>query len=306
MITNDKVIEIFCIIDEFCKNLDAELSKNLQIAPTDEGYKHLRHRKGRMSESEIMTILLCYHFGTFRNFKHYYLFFVKEHLKTYFPTAVSYNRFVELMPRVFFQLMAFMKLYAFGKCSGISFVDSTMIPVCHNVRRYFNKVFDGVAKSGKGTMGWCHGFKLHFLCNDTGEVMTFCLTPANVDDRDKRVWSVFTKVLYGKVFADRGYIKQELFEQLFGQGIHLVHGLKAKMKNKLMPMYDKIMLRKRYIIECINELLKNKANLVHSRHRSIHNFVMNLCSALAAYCFFENKPEALPVHIENIRQLELF
>ena len=139
-----------------------------------------------------------------------------------------------------------------------------------------------------------------------GEVITFCLTAANVDDRDKRVWTVFAKVLYGKVFADRGYIKQELFESLFDQGIQLVHGLKARMKNELIPMWDKIMLRKRYIIECINELLKNKANLVLSRHRSIHNFMMNLCATLTAYCFLENKPEALPVHVEELRQLELF
>ena len=151
-----------------------------------------------------------------------------------------------------------------------------MIPVCHNMRRNFNKVFDGLAKNGKGTMGWCHGFKLHLLCNEMGDVLTFCLTPANVDDRDPRVWKVFTKVLYGKVFADKGYIKQEFFENLFNQGIHLVHGLKSNMKNKLMPLWDKMMLRKRYIIECINELLKNKANLVHSRHRSVHNFLMNL------------------------------
>ena len=246
-----------------------------------------------------MTILVCYHFGTYRNFKEYYLNWVKGVLRQDFPDAVSYNRFVELMPRVFFKMMLFMKLYAFGKCTGITFVDSTMIPVCHNVRRYYNKVFAGLAKDGKGTMGWCHGFKLHLLCNDSGEVITFCLTGANVDDRDSRGWTVFAKVLFGKVFADRGYIKQELFESLFGQGIQLVHGLKAKMKNKLMPMWDKIMLRKRYIIECINELLKNKANLVHSRHRSIHNFIMNLCSALTAYCFFENKPEALPVYVEN-------
>lgn len=176
------------------------------------------------------------------------------------------------MTRVFFKMMMFMKLYAFGKCSGNSFVDSTMIPVCHNVRRYFNKVFKGLAKDGKGTMGWCHGFKLHLLCNDTGKVITFCLTGANVDDREARVWKVFTKDLFGKVFADRGYIKKELFERLFDQGIHLVHGLKANMKNKLMPMWDNILLRKRYIIECINEVLKNKANLVHSRYRSIHNF----------------------------------
>ncbi len=306
MITNNKIIEIFCAIDEFCKNFDAEIEKNLlKGLPKSDG-KQRRNRKGQMCESEIMTILLCYHFGTFRNFKHYYVFFVKQHLKSYFPTAVSYNRFVELMPRVFFPLMTFMRLYAFGKCSGISFVDSTMIPVCHNVRRYFNKVFAGLAKSGKSSMGWCHGFKLHLLCNDRGDIITFCLTPANVDDRDKRVWSVFSKVLYGKVFADRGYIKQDLFEDLFEEGIHLVHGLKARMKNKLMSMYDKLLLRKRYIIECINELLKNKANLVHSRHRSVHNFIMNLCSALAAYCFFENKPQALPVCAQKTRQLSLF
>ena len=278
MITTDKVTEIFCILDEFCKNLDAELTKNLHIAPIDEGYKRMRNRKGQMSKSEIMTILLCYHFGSFRNFKHYYLFFIKEHLASYFPKAVSYTRFVELMPRVFFDLMAFMRIQGFGKCTGISFVDSTMIPVCHNMRRNFNKVFDGLAKNGKGTMGWCHGFKLHLLCNEMGDVLTFCLTPANVDDRDPRVWQVFTKVLYGKVFADKGYIKQEFFENLFNQGIHLVHGLKSNMKNKLMPLWDKMMLRKRYIIECINELLKNKANLVHSRHRSVHNFLMNLCA----------------------------
>ena len=167
--------------------------------------------------------MICYHFGTYRTFKDYYMHYIKGYLRRDFPTAVSYNRFVELMPRVFFKMMLFMKLYAFGKCTGITFVDSTMIPVCHNVRRYFNKVFSSLAKNGKGTMGWCHGFKLHLLCNDSGEVITFCLTVANVDDRDSRVWTVFAKVLYGKVFADRGYIKQELFERLFDQGIQLVH-----------------------------------------------------------------------------------
>lgn len=141
-----------------------------------------------------------------------------------------------------------MRLYAFGKCTGITFVDGTMIPVCHNVRRYFNKVFAGLAKAGKGTMGWCHGFKLRLMCNDRGDIITFCLTGANVDDRDVRVWEVFGKELYGKVFADRGYIRKELFESLFDRGIHLVHGLRANMKNRLMPMRDKIMLRKRYVI----------------------------------------------------------
>ena len=140
--------------------------ENLRLPSHDGNGK--RHRKGRLSESEIMTILTCCHFGTYRNFKEHYLCCIRGQLRQEFPDAVSYNRFAELMPRVFFKMMMFMKLYAFGKCSGISFVDSTMIPVCHNVRRYFNKVFKGLAKNGKGAMGWCHGFKLHLLCNDSG------------------------------------------------------------------------------------------------------------------------------------------
>ena len=100
------------------------------------------------------------------------------------------------------------------------------------MRRKFNKVFDRLAKNGKGTMDWCPGFKLHLLCNEMGNALTFCLTPANVDDRNPRVWKVFTKVLYGKVFADKGYSKQEFFENLFNQGIHLVHGLKSNIKKQ--------------------------------------------------------------------------
>lgn len=94
---------------------------------------------------------------------------------------------------------------------------------------------------------------------------------------------------------------------MFDRGIHIVHGLKANMKNKLMPMWDKIMLHKRYVIECINHLLKDKANLVHSRRRSLHNFIINFCSTLMAYSFFDNKPQALQVKIEmDDRQLAIF
>ena len=153
MITTDKVTEIFCVLDEFCKNLDAELTKNLHIAPIDKGNKRMRNRKGQMSKSEIMTILLCYHFGSFRNFKHYYLFFIKEYLASYFPKAVSYTRFVELMPRVFFELMAFMRIQGFGKCTGISFVDSTMIPVCHNMRRNLTRCLMGLLRTEREQWG---------------------------------------------------------------------------------------------------------------------------------------------------------
>ena len=304
MITKDKVTEIFCIIDEFCKHFDAENAQKVLISSK---VTSRRRRAASMSDSEIMTILLLFHFGSYRNFKHYYLSFIKLVLKKEFPTAVSYNRFVELEGRVFFQMMFFLNLQAFGKCTGITFVDSTMIPICHNLRRYANKVFKGIATDGKGTMGWCHGFKLHLAYNDRGEIVAFVLTGANVSDKDPEVFKVLAKRLYGKLFADKGYISQRLFDCLFEDGIQLVTGLRVNMKNKLMPFYDRMMLRKRYIIETINDMLKNTAQIVHSRHRSVGNFIMNIISALGAYCFFDNKPQALPGYcIENTNQLSLF
>ena len=302
--TDYKVTALFCVIDDFCKHFEAENAGKLLLG--ENGTKR-RRRKASLSDSEIMTILLYFHFGSFRNFKHYYLFFIKGTLSSYFPDAVSYNRFVELEGRVFFPLMFFLNLQAFGRCTGITFVDSTMIPVCHNLRRYSNRVFKDIAKDGKGTMGWCHGFKLHLACNDRGEIIAFLLTGANVSDKDPKVFEVLAKRLYGKLFADKGYISQKLFDFLFADGIQLVTGLRVNMKNKLMPFYDRMMLRKRYIIETINDLLKNTAQIVHSRHRSVANFIMNLISALGAYCFFENKPQALVGYtIENTRQLSLF
>ena len=92
MITKDKIIEIFCIIDEFDKNLNVELSKNLCLPSYNSNGKRFRNRKGRLSESEIMTILVCYHFGTYRNFKEYYRNCIRGWLRHEFPAAVSYNR----------------------------------------------------------------------------------------------------------------------------------------------------------------------------------------------------------------------
>ncbi len=164
MLSADKVSEIFCIADDFCKEYDVNIEKNSLRA---DGKRH-RRRKGQMSDSEIMTILICFHFNTYRNFKHYYLCYVKGYLKDYFPNAVSYNRFVELESRVAVQMAMFLELFCFGECTGISFIDSTCIPVCHNKRINSNKVFKGYAERGKSTMGWYYGFKLHLICNERG------------------------------------------------------------------------------------------------------------------------------------------
>jgi len=287
MLTQDKITEIYCIADDFCKEFAQELKK-LQMLPED-GKKH-RNRSCEMSDSEIMTVLLLFHFGTFKNFKHYYLHYIGVHLKNDFPKQLSYNRFVAIEHRVFMPMMFFLNTICFGKCTGITFMDSTSIKVCHNKRIKRNKVFDGIAKVGKSTVSWFYGFKLHLICNDRGELLSFCLTPGNVDDRDQQTLKTLTKNLFGKLFADRGYISSSLFETLFNNGIHLVTGIKSNMKSRLMSFHDRIMLRKRSIIEAINDELKNICEVEHTRHRAMHNFVMNLISALAAYCFFEKKP----------------
>jgi hypothetical protein len=303
MLTPDKITEIFCIADDFCKEFAEEVKKH-QLQPTPE--KKRRNRPCEMSDSEIMTILLCFHFGTFRNFKHYYLFYVKSHLNKEFPKQLSYNRFVEVEHRVMIPMVLFLKLVCFGQCTGITFVDSTKIAVCGNKRIKRNKVFKGLAEVGKSTLGWFYGFKLHLVCNDKGELLDFCITRGNIDDRNINVMKVLSQSLFGKLYGDKGYISSSLFEVLFNDGIHLVTGIKRNMKNRLMTFRDRILLRKRSVIETINDELKNICQIEHSRHRATANFLINLLSALAAYCFFDKKPAIRFERELSNEQLELF
>lgn len=289
MITEDKVTEIFCIADDFCKEFYAEIEKHALAEPCDG--KKRRNRATRMSDAEMITIMIAFHYNSFRNFKHYYCQCVCKHWRHLFPDPLSYNRFVELQSRCFVALVLFLKLACFGKCTGITFIDSTPIPVIHNKRERSMRVFDGLATKTKGTMGWYIGFKLHLVCNEKGEILNFVLTQSNVDDRNEDVINKLTDKLLGKLYADRGYISESLFGALWNDGIHIVTGIRSNMKNRIMPIYDKIMLRKRSVIESVNDMLKNVAQLVHTRHRSVHNFIMNMLAALAAYCFFANKPQ---------------
>lgn len=138
-------------------------------------------------------------------------------------------------------------------------------------------------------MGWFFGFKLHLLCDERGELIGFVLTRGNVDDRGTRAFGIFKEDLFERLYADKGYISKTLFEVLWQNGTHIVTGLKSNMKNKLMPIWEKIMLRERSFIDTINDVLKNVAQLVHTRHHSIAGFLINALSALSSYCFFEKK-----------------
>jgi transposase len=247
-----------------------------------------RHRAGELRVSEIMTILIHFHQSHYRDFKTYYTDHVCEHMKSEFPNLVSYERFVILMPSVLGPLSAYLKSL-YGRCHGISFIDSTALSVCDNHRIHNHKVFAQLAQRGKGSMGWFYGFKLHLVVNDCGELLACQITPGNVDDREPV--PALSRRLFGKLIADRGYISQALFEQLLDTfGIQLITKLRKNMKNRLMPLMDKLLLRKRAIIESIVDQLKNISQIEHTRHRSPVNCFINIIAGLIAYCHQLKKP----------------
>ena len=288
MFSKDKVIEIFCTVDDFCKEFDLEIKK-LKRVQLPEDKKH-RNRALSMSDSEIITILIGFHLGAHRTFKHYYQQVVQGYWADLFPKTLSYNRFVEVQHRYFIVMALFLKQKCLGQCTGISFMDSTTMKVCKNQRIHNHKVFKGLAERGRSSMGWFYGFKLHLVCNEKGELLSFYLTKGNVDDRNPKHIKKLTEQLFGKMYADKGYISRALWEMLFADGIQLFTKLKKNMKGHIMELRDKILLRKRAIIETINDELKNLCQIEHTRHRSANGFIMNILGALVAYSFFPKKP----------------
>lgn len=282
MIIYSKITEIFCLVDEFCKEYDQIVDKHLLGNPSK--------RPSVMSKSEVITITILFQLSGFRTFKHFYIYYLQKHMQNDFPRTVSYNRFTELMQQNLMPMTLFLKTCCLGDCTGISFVDSTPVRVCKPKRIRNNKVFKGIATTGKSTMGWFHGFKLHIIINDKGEILNFTITQANVDDRTPLKKKAFLDKIYGKLYADKGYVGKNLMQLLFTDGLHLITHIKNNMKNSLMTMSDKILLRKRSVIETVNDELKNICQIEHSRHRSFTNFLSNIVAGLIAYSFLPKKP----------------
>lgn len=281
--------EHFCKFDDF-----VSLSENNLLLPDP---ARQRNRSSSLSVSEIMTILVYFHHSNFRTFKHFYLKFLAPHHRRDFPGLPSYHRFVERIGTGLTALCAFLHANL-GQPTGLAFVDATSIDVCDNHRISSRRVFRAIAKRGKTSTGWFYGFKLHLIINDRGELLAVKLTPGNVDDRVPV--PEMTRSLTGKLFGDKGYISQALFERLWENGLQLVTKVKKNMKNKLMNLFDKIMLRKRALIESVNDILKNQCQIEHSRHRGTTNFMTHLVAGLVAYTLLPKLPSLNIVHGEVI------
>lgn len=276
------ILPLFFEIDEFCCQFEPLWRKRLLA----DGLKKRRRRR-RLSLSEVMTILVLFHQSGYRNLKQFYLEFVSVHLSAEFPKLISYNRFVEFERDALLPLAAYLETRR-GRCTGISFVDSTKLAVCQNLRIPRHRQFADFAGRGKTSIGWFYGFKLYITVSERGELLSWFITQGNVDDR--RPVPGLARKLWGKLFGDKGYISAPLKSVLQDQGVQLLTKVKRNMKPQEIPAVDKILLRKRAIIETVFDQLKNISQIEHSRHRSFWNFLVNIIAGLAAYSWREKKP----------------
>ena len=287
--------EIFYHVDNFCIEYEKQLQKILLKSEKTK----LRGPKKKLSSGEIMTIIIYFHHSKFRTFKDYYTFLKVYHYSA-FSAWVSYNRFVEIQKHVLMHLIVFLSIQCSKNATNISFIDSTSLSVCHNKRIYSHKVFKGIAARGKTSVDWFYGFKLHLVINELGAIVGFHITPGNTSDNNLSVVTKITKNISGKLFGDKGYLSDKLFKTLYKNGIHLITKIKKNMKNKLIDFYDKLLLKKRGVIESVNNLLKNNCMLEHSRHRSVSNFFVNIFSTLNAYSFLDHKPSIMAKNKDKV------
>lgn len=276
------ILPLFFEVDEFCRFFEPIWNRHLIL---HNGKR--RNRRRSLATSEVMTILILFHSSGYRNLKQFYLEFVCRYLTDEFPSLVSYSRFVEFERDALVPLVAYLQTRR-GRCTGISFIDSTKLAVCENLRIPQHRQFTGIAARGKTTLGWFYGFKLHLVVSDCGELLAWQITPGNIDDR--RPVPRLTRKLFGKLFGDLGYLSEPLRTLLGEQNLELITKVKKNMKNKFMKMTDKLLLRKRAIIETVFDQLKNISNIEHTRHRSFWNFLGNIASGLIAYTWKEKKP----------------
>lgn len=282
-----QLISIFCEIDDFCKEIDKYCQHLLFPSGNNTS---TRGPKCGLEISEIMTVLVMFQMIGYRNFKTFYCGYLTVYWPQYFPELPSYNRFVELIRRAIFSLAIFTQLKS-GKKTGIYYIDSSCLPVCHLKRQRRHKTFGKIAKFGRTSVGWFFGMKLHLVTNNFGQLIAFKVTKGNRAD-SQEAYSIL-KTLEGLAFGDKGYIGKALFEALFKNGLKLITRKRKNMKPENLSRAEKQLLNQRCLIETVIGHLKHHYHVWHTRHRSVINAFTHLMAALAAYAIEPLKLSAI-------------
>lgn len=192
--------------------------------------------------------------------------YARKHLQKEFPDNISYSRIVELKRESFMRMFIYLKTSGLANCTGISFIDSTPLPVFNKISINQHRSFKGLAQRGQCSLGWFYGFKLHIITKDQGVIIDFMITKGNVDGRRILRFKDFVKKYFGKLFGDKGDLSKELFTELFSSSVRPVTKLRKNMKTKLLtPMAEAYHLRKRAIMEAIFDKLKSISQVGPSR-----------------------------------------
>lgn len=291
----NQLIRIFCEVDDFCKEFYSYMQSNL-LPPEKSGNQ--RGPTCCLSDSEIMAILIFFQNSGYRNFKTFYIGFLSEYWKHYFPALPSYNRFIEIMPRVIVQLTVFANLHS-GKRTGIYYIDSSCLPTCHIKRSKRHKTFEKIADYGRTSVGWFFGLKFHLVINDRGELIAFKITPGNHSDVKES--ESLLSILKGLAFGDRGYIGKELFARLLQKGLKLMTRVRSNMKPQPISSFEKQLLNQRNMIETVINHFKHHYQIWHTRHRSVINAMTHLMAAIAAYTIEPLKMSAIKLLNQEFR-----
>ena len=274
----DRLVEDFCQFDDFCQAFCPCWETRL----LRQGAQPARKRGPRagLADSEIMTILVLYHSARFRHFRAFYEGVVLTLLRSAFPKAPCYARFIALTNHVWVPLTVFL-LTRMGRKTGIYDIDSTALPVCHTRRIDRHRVFAGLAGRGKTSLGWFFGFKLHLVFNHQRQIVALKLTPGNVNDTTPV--PQLTRDLSGKLFGDKGYVGQDLARRLLRRGLVLMTRVRRNMKRLPVSFLDKALLDGRNIVETIIGHIKEFSSLRLPKHRSVFNGFTHLTAAIVAY-----------------------
>lgn len=279
------IITVYYLVDNFCKIYEEWIEHRLLST------NQQRHRIGKLSLAELMTIVIYFYLSPCKDFKNYYLYYLPHKYKGYFNLP-CYSRIVQLWPRLILPLSIMLQLLR-GEDTGIYFIDSTKLSICHAKRTSSNRVFGKIAKVGMSSYGWFMGFKLHLIINHKAEIIAVKITKAN--RADLSVLESITQKITGKVFGDKAYICKELWFKLYSRNLRMITNIRKDMKNYLLELEDKTMLRKRSLIESVFNILKNRMNLEHTRHRSPVNFLVHILACVTSYAITKShiKPDAL-------------